>query len=84
MIMGKVTAVGDSKITIEASDGTGTKTYAVTSGTTVTQGGNVADTAYVAGIVKVGDSIGVILSSNGQEVTTLMLNLQAQYDGGKH
>jgi hypothetical protein len=81
MVLGAVTAVTDTSITLKSDSGT--KTYILSSSTKLARGGNTTDTTYSHGQIKVGDSIGLTLSSDGATIVTVMIGIHSDYKSGQ-
>jgi hypothetical protein len=80
VVMGTVTSISATNITVKSSEG-GTKSYIITSSTSLDKGSQ-GKTTYRDGEIKAGDSLGLVLESDGKTVSSIMANLHSEYQPG--
>lgn len=71
-VIGKVTAVSSTSITVQPTDGSAVKTFSITSATQEMQS-STSPTAYNASDVHVGDTVGVVASNSDSSQAQIIL-----------
>lgn len=77
-VIGKITAVSSTSITIQPSDGSSARTFTISSGVQVLNGANEAAVAYDANNFKVGETVGIAATgTDSSQADVILPNYQS-------